>query len=243
MGTAILTGLAGVALLNVYAAALVVLRSRLYGTKLYRPMLVNIALSLTPLVLSGVVIVGTILLLAAGAGGLPSRPILYLVVSGLAFVVFFPNSIYLITELNFSHRKDDDGVPIWFDIVQTLTLTLSGIVNAILALALVQTFAIVVVEPDLMPAAPPWWSWAVAAAVLLLGSFGVYIGRNLRLNSWDVLRPWRILGKLGRHLRPEGRQENLALYVLLHTLLIGLLYVMVYAPIYILVLGWAYAGR
>ncbi|ACQ79651.1 hypothetical protein Bcav_1392 [Beutenbergia cavernae DSM 12333] len=238
IGQAIAVGGLGVLALNVYAVVLIVVRSRAWGTRLYRPMLLNVALSTIPILLAIGMIVGTLVLLAAEPGRV-RLPVAYLIVSGLAFVVFFPNSVYLITELNFSHRRSDDAVPLWFDIVMTLTLTLSGIVNAIVALAFVQTFAIVFRAAGEIPATPPWWSWAVTAGVLVLGCLGVYLGRRLRFNSWDAARPWLVVSRLVAYLRPRGRMRELVRFVGAHAVLLVVLYVMVYFPIYVLVIGWA----
>ena len=236
--SALLLGVLAVVLLNVYAIVLVVLRSRVYGVALYRPMLLNIALSFLPLLLAIVFGVGLVLLAPlfgrlselVASGGVAFVWI-YLIVATLVWLVFFPNSVYLITELNFSHRAEDTPVPLWYDIVQTLALTLSGIANAVLSLAVVQTMFIILV--DLPGAAVPVGSWVVAGAVIVLGAVGVYLGRYLRLNSWDVRHPASLVDKLSTHLRQRGKALEAFGFVLTHALLIALLYV----PLF--VLGWS----
>ena len=48
----LVAGLAAVVGLNVYAVLLIVLRARVYRVRLYRPMLVNVGLSLLPAALA-----------------------------------------------------------------------------------------------------------------------------------------------------------------------------------------------
>ncbi|WP_396655753.1 hypothetical protein [Microbacterium aurum] len=111
--SALVLGAVAVVLLNLYAAILVVLRSRVYGVALYRPMLVNIGLSFLPVLLAlvfGVGLVGIVPAIsstaqsAIGAGTLVVW--IYLVVATVLWLLLFPNSVYLITELNFSHRAE-----------------------------------------------------------------------------------------------------------------------------------------
>lgn len=239
----LLFAVVAVVLLNLYAAVLVWLRSAVYGVRLYRPMLVNIGLSAVPvfaavLAVAGLVVLGPVVAVAANLSTGLSAGILwtYLVVGTLLWLLFFPNSIYLITELNFSHRRDDDPVPLWFDIVQTLTLTLSGIANAVLSLAVVQTGYVLVVVDSAPRAVPPASSWAFAGIVIVLGAVGVYLGRYLRLNSWDVRHPRSMVRKLASHLRQRGKALEAGGFVLTHALLIGL----VYAPLYLF--GFAALG-
>lgn len=226
--------------LNVYAALLVVLRARIWRVRLYRPMLVNIGLSVAPVVVSLVLVVafvglvsGTVRLGVPQAG--PVVAVLVLVLAGGTWVLLFPNAEYLITELNLSHREAQSPVPLWFDIVQTLTLTLSGIANALVSLALVQLFAVVIVAPNATGPVPPAPSWAVAALVLVLGGIGVYLGRYLRFNSVDARHPVRLVRKLAAYLDTRARRVDLLAFVLTHTVLLAIVYVPLFAGIYRLV--------
>lgn len=231
MATLVL-GAAAVAFLNLYAAALVVLRGRVWGLRVYRPMLLNIGLSVAPVAAALVLPVGLLLLGAlvnAAGGSLPGWLLvggfwLFLAVSLLVWLLAFPNSAYLITELNMSHRQDGDPVPLWYDIVSTLTLTVSGLANAVLGLGLIQGSALLLADSDTVPA----WSWAGVAVVLLLGAFGIYLGRYVRLNSWDVRHPPSLAGKVVGHFREAGVGAA-AGFVVTHALLLGAIYVPVFA--------------
>ncbi|WOF24299.1 DUF1361 domain-containing protein [Microbacterium betulae] len=230
---AVFVACVSVVLLNVYAGVLVLLRSWVYGVRLYRPMLLNIALSFVPVLGAIVAVAGlfglpALLSLTSVRPGIASAAIwVYLIAGTCVWVLFFPNAIYLITELNFSHRRDDDPVPLWYDIVQTLTLTLSGIANAVLSLAVVQTAFVLLIDPDSSDAVPAS-SWAFAGVIIVLGAVGVYLGRYLRFNSWDARHPASLLRKLGSHLRQRGKALEAGGFVLTHAVLIGL----VYAPVY-----------
>ena len=234
----VLVAFIAVVVLNLYAAVLIALRSAVYGVKLYRPMLFNIVLSAVPVLIAIVWFVGILLvpsIASLGPGAVPQIALwTYLIVGTLAWLLLFPNSIYLITELNFSHRRDDDPVPLWYDIVQTLTLTLSGIANAVLSLAVMQG-AFVFVIADASGVAPPE-SWVFAGAMIVLGAIGVYLGRYLRFNSWDVRHPASMLRKLGAHLRQRGKALEAGGFVLTHALLVAVVYV----PLYLM--AWAALG-
>ncbi len=225
---------------NLYAGLLIVLRAKRFRTPLYKPMLLNIVLSNVPIALA---LIGFVVVLLAQIPvnrdeGLAWVGPTAFALAAIVFVAFFPNSAYLITELNFSHRKEGDGVPMWFDIVMTLTLTMSGILNAIVSLSLVQTFLMFGFDiRGGIPPAPPTWTWAVAAGVLLLACVGVWMGRMIRLNSWDLVLPWRLLAKLVRHLRQPGKVGELIGFTVTHWVLLALLYTAVYAPVSMLVLS------
>ncbi len=224
---------AGVALLNVYGLALVLLRGPLFGTRVYRPMLLNIGLSLAP----AIVLVATLVATVAVVTIVPSSAalVVVLVVGGLVWLALLPNAAYLVTELNFSHRVKDDRVPLWFDIVLVLTLALSGVLNTLANVLLAQlTYVLVVHVDDAEPYAFPD-SWIIAAVVLVLVSVGIYFGRYIRFNSWDLLHPASFAGRLAGHFRERGRWRSAIGFCLVHTILLALLYLVVVAPVLILV--------
>ncbi len=227
----LLAPLLAVMALNLYAVLLVWGRARRYGVQLYRPMLVNVVMSLAPIV---VAIVGIAVSLAITS--LPGiNPLIFLVILALGFsiwVLVFPNSSYLITELNFSHRRPDDPVPLWYDIVLTLTLAVSGIANGIVGLGLMHFFSIVIVDANHTEPYPPTWSWAFVMAVIVLSTVGVYLGRYVRVNSWDVKHPISFIRRLGRHFAAGATARDLAGFVVAHSVFLGLVYAAVFMPVF-----------
>ena len=147
--------------------------------------------------------------------------------------------MYLITELNLSHREDGPTpVPLWYDIVQTLTLTISGIANAVLSLAILQTVLIVLFIDPARPTVPAS-SWAFAVVVIVLGAVGVYLGRYLRFNSWDVRHPASMFQKLRTHLTQRGKALEAGGFVLTHATLIAVLYVPLFTIAWAALVGGA----
>lgn len=214
--------------LNIYAAVLVVLRGPLFHTKIYRPMLLNIALSLAP---------GVVLALMAFALYVvyylsPTRLAIWavLIIGGLVWLLMLPNSAYLITELNLSHRKKGESVPIWYDIVLVLTLALSGTINTLINVAIAQVVVAVFGTPneDVFGARVTWFT---VALVLLLVAFGIYLGRNIRLNSWDFLHPLGLLRKIKQHFWQPGAIASCIGFVVVHFILLGILYFLAVVPV------------
>jgi uncharacterized membrane protein len=225
----VLLAAAAVFALDVYAVVLVLLRAAVYRVHLYRPMLVNLGLSFVPVPLSLVAGFGFLLFVHYRSHPLESASVLegVLAVMALAlptcaWLLMFPNSVYLITELNFSHRVENTPVPLWYDIVQTLALTLSGIANAILSLAPLQMFVIIGQQNGNQVTVE---SWVFSGVVILLGAVGVYLGRYLRFNSWDVRHPVSMARKLSSHLRERGKGLEALGFVITHATLVALLYV------------------
>ena len=110
---------------------------------------------------------------------------------GGLWLLFFPNAPYLLTDL--LHLGQIGRVPIWYDLIMLLTYALAGLFVG---------FASLFWLHDLV--ARTWnrvAGWLFVLVVLALSSFGVYIGRFLRWNSWDlVLNPTILLRDLADHL-------------------------------------------
>jgi uncharacterized membrane protein len=122
---------------------------------------------------------------------------------GLLWLLFFPNAPYIVTD--FGHLTGSTGEKrFWFDGVLIGTAATTGLLLGFLSLYLLQA---IVRRRVGAPSA-----WLFVFATLELGSFGVYLGRVQRWNSWDVfVRPGALLGELARalvdplaHPRPVG---------------------------------------
>ncbi len=95
----------------------------------------------------------------------------------VTWLLFFPNSPYILTDL--FHFKLRQPVPLWYDLVLILSFAMNGVILGCLSLMDIQVW--------LSKKLPAAWVWVIVGLALLLGSFGIYVGRYLRWNSWDIL--------------------------------------------------------
>jgi len=218
----------GVAALFTLAAVLVVVRGPLFGTRVYRPMLWNLALSVAPLV----VLVGSMLLWAvATVVGLPLVAAAVVVVGAVVWLLMLPNAAYLVTELNLNHRRPGEKVPEWYDVLSVLVLAMSGVLTTVLNVFLVQVDYTVVRFGDTATALSSGEVRVLGAVVLVLVSFGVWMGRNIRVNSWDVVRPWRFAARVFAHLRTPGTAANALGFTVIATMFFATMYVVLIGPV------------
>ncbi|HWH67932.1 MAG TPA: DUF1361 domain-containing protein [Candidatus Sulfotelmatobacter sp.] len=94
-----------------------------------------------------------------------------------AWLLFFPNAPYIFTDL--IHLLTRSYGHFWFDLVMILSCALTGLVLGFVSLYLMQS----VVARRLGRLA----GWIFIALVAALSSFGVYLGRFRRFNSWDIV--------------------------------------------------------
>jgi uncharacterized membrane protein len=218
----------GIVAMNGLAVVLVLARAPLFRTRLYRPMLLNIALSIAPVAVLGLGVVLVAVLIASGLP-LPLAVALEVVVL-LVWLLLLPNAGYLITELNLSHRREGERVPEWYDVLLVLSLAMSGVLNMLFNVLLVQLAYAALRFGDVDALASPEMR-VLTVAVLVLAAFGIYLGRNIRVNTWDVLHPWSLAAKVVRHLREPGRWASAAGFTLVAGVFFGLMYLVVIGPL------------
>lgn len=105
---------------------------------------------------------------------------LYLVVpaSALVWLLFLPNAPYMLTDLQ--HLSNSAGdVPVWYDVILLIWFVFTGLFLGMVSLFLMQE----IVRREF----GRWFGWGFVLAVAGLSSIGVYMGRFLRWNSWDIL--------------------------------------------------------
>jgi uncharacterized membrane protein len=114
-------------------------------------------------------------------------------VAFVGWLLVFPNSPYLVTDL--IHLRARPPTPIWFDALILVSAAVAGLLAGFVSLHLIQR---VVAERF-----GEGWGWTLAVTVLGITGFGVYLGRFVRVNSWDVLtRPRHLLYNVGGAVSP-----------------------------------------
>lgn len=93
------------------------------------------------------------------------------------WLLFFPNALYIITDI--IHLKESEPVPLIYDAILLFSASFAG-----LALALA---SVIHTENALRRIIPPAYVIPVIILFLFAGSFGVYLGRFQRWNSWDII--------------------------------------------------------
>ena len=130
----------------------------------------------------------------------------WLLAGASLWLLFFPNAPYLVTDLKYLGSWSD--APEWFDVVLVSAAAWTGLLLGFASLYLVQA-----VVRELRGAAA---AWAVVVGSIALGSFGIYLGRFERWNSWDALTsPRPILADLwAGAMNPVAHPRVLAVTVL-----------------------------
>jgi uncharacterized membrane protein len=104
------------------------------------------------------------------------------------WILFFPNAPYILTDL--FHLKYVNTMPMWFDLLLILSFAWVGLLFGFLSLWDIEKFLEKSLNKKLIP--------ILSSCMLFLGSFGIYLGRYLRWNSWDIMQqPLGIIYDIG----------------------------------------------
>ncbi len=92
------------------------------------------------------------------------------------WMLFFPNAPYILTDL--FHLRIRSDIPQWFDLLLILTFAWAGLMWGFASLRKIQR--------GIFQSWNRWLAPWLSVAVLYLSAYGVYLGRYLRFNSWDL---------------------------------------------------------
>ena len=152
---------------SLFCVALSVCRVFLAGTGEYLFLNWNLLLAFLPWLLTSVVVLRKV----------RSR-IAILLVMGI-WLLFFPNCLYMLTDL--IHLRQIADAPVWLDLILVLSFAWAGLCYGFVSLIDIESFL-----KDRFHA-PPKIVTALSICMIYLAAFGIYIGRFLRWNSWDLL--------------------------------------------------------
>jgi uncharacterized membrane protein len=137
---------------------------------------------------------------------------------GAVWLLFFPNAPYLITDLVHLHARPE--MPYWFDQILYMAFAFTGVYLGMVSLILMQS---------LVRRALGWiLSWVFAFGALVLGGFGIYLGRFLRFNSWDLLvNPKPLLKELLSWVRHPKSNSDAFIFALTFSVFFSAIYFVV----------------
>jgi uncharacterized membrane protein len=125
----------------------------------------------------------------------------------ISWLIFFPNSLYIITDL--VHLKERENVPLWFDCILLVSAILNGMMMAYASLNRIENY--------LLLKFPYCNCNIILFGCFFLSSLGIYIGRFLRLNSWDIFtNPFDLsVQVVGRFIFPLHHPTTWAITIIL----------------------------
>lgn len=139
----------------------------------------------------------------------------------LLFVIWFlfwPNSPYMLTDL--LHLKEKQNIPLWFDLGLILSFAWAGLMLGFLSLIEVQNLVRKRTNRII--------GWCFATITILTGSLGIYIGRYVRLNSWDVVgNPVRVYYDIFQHFSDRMLRTEMIIMTLQYGIFLFLGYLTV----------------
>ena len=198
---------------SIICLALEIFHTRLNGSERYRFLVWNLFLAWIPFCAA---------LLANLASKNKVTLLVFMPMCTLIWLVFFPNAPYLLTD--FQHLTViDTNAPVWLDVIMMIWFAWTGLMLGISSLYLIQS----IVTRQLNA----FWGWLFAIGITTLSSLGVYLGRFMRWNSWDLLdEPKSIVKDIYEIMSDPSGNKLTYLFVILFTFL----FLFIYASIHVI---------
>jgi uncharacterized membrane protein len=153
--------------LSLFCCILLLIRAKITNSIFFFFLIWNLFLAYTPLAVTS--------LITNNISLIDKRRYLYPAI--LCWLLLLPNAPYLITD--FLHLKKEAGVPVWFDVLLLISFTLCGLLFGLASMK--NMYNILTIKFTKLTA-----SVSMSLTCVLCG-FGMYVGRFLRYNSWDIL--------------------------------------------------------
>jgi len=187
----------------VFSLLLVVFRVHATGSVTYVFLIWNLILAGIPYLIS------TLLLLNRD---LRNSKFSFWMLFGVWFI-FLPNAPYIITDM--FHLRSTTTFPIWYDLLLILSFAWIGLILCYLSISDLQEL----IKEKVSGLA----SWIITLSSLLLSGFGIYLGRFLRWNSWDLVNnPGSLIKDIANrilhpivHLRTWGVTFGFGIFLIL----------------------------
>src|SRR5215216_1829205 len=154
---------------TIFSVAIWRVRSEFSGTIRYGFLIWNLFLAWIPFIIAYFTYILTL-----------NRKWIYIVIPCAAFLwlIFFPNAPYILTD--FQHLAYPAGdLPVWYDVMMLIWFAFTGLLLGMVSLFLMQE----IIRREF----GRWVGWGFVTLVAGLSITGLYMGRFLRWNSWDII--------------------------------------------------------
>jgi uncharacterized membrane protein len=144
----------------------------------------------------------------------------------LVWLLFIPNSFYILTDLyHLADGHRNSHVPEWFDLALILSFACNGLLLGILSTRQMEKL---LVPGTTVPNITVPGRWLFLYPVMWLNALGVYTGRYLRYNSWDIVTdPFDLLRDiLGMIIHPF-RHHYAWDMIFCYSILLTLIYILI----------------
>lgn len=134
----------------------------------------------------------------------------------LMWLAFIPNSFYILTDL--FHLHDSSAVPRWFDLLLIFTFAWNALLMGIVSVRHIEKITQAV-----------WryrYDWLFILPVMWLNALGIYIGRYLRFNSWDIIsNPFGLVSDIIKILIHPFRYPNAWGMIMCFSFFLSIIYI------------------
>lgn len=143
----------------------------------------------------------------------PFRP--FQIAGLILWLLFLPNAPYILTDL--MHLRPRANIPLYFDLIMIVSYAWTGLLLGFLSLIDVQQWISKVTGKNL--------DQLLALTIIPLCALGVYLGRFLRWNSWEVFtQPQIILNDTVELLKDTEQLNTMLCLVIPFSMLLYLIY-------------------
>ena len=139
----------------------------------------------------------------------------------LLWLLFFPNAFYMLTDFKYLSKI---SFPLW-DVYEkvggnlTPWILLLNLVVSVTAGVIAGIISLEIIHKILKENFGNKISWVIVVFLMILTSFGVYIGRFARLNSWDIINLEKLFDDIMSVMTPFA-----PVFILIFTLMTMILY-------------------
>src|SRR4030042_252976 len=125
----------------------------------------------------------------------------------LSWLLLFPNSPYILTDL--FHLRLRASAPLWYDLIVLLSFAWTGLIYGFISLMDIELLFKKYLNKSIIT--------IISILFLFLCSFGIYLGRILRWNSWDIIgNPFGLFNDIiDRFVDPFAHPETWGMTILM----------------------------